>query len=42
MAQDIASEKGTKIMEMIFFKYARWKYFDGKVLGILANSYTIK
>lgn len=33
VAQDIASEKGTKIMEMIFSSMPAKKYFYGKILG---------
>ncbi|WP_334329635.1 ABC transporter permease [Companilactobacillus sp. HBUAS59699] len=34
-AQEIASEKGTKIMEVIFSSTTATKYFVGKVLGVL-------
>ncbi|WP_125712479.1 ABC transporter permease [Companilactobacillus kedongensis] len=34
-AQEIASEKGTKIMEIIFSSTTASKYFIGKVLGVL-------
>ncbi|APX71888.1 ABC transporter permease [Companilactobacillus allii] len=34
-AQEIASEKGTKIMEVIFSSTTAVKYFIGKVLGVL-------
>lgn len=34
-AQEIASEKGTKIMEVIFSSTTAAKYFCGKVLGML-------
>lgn len=40
MAQDIASEKGTKIMEMIFSSMPGGSYFDGKVLGIFMEILT--
>ena len=40
MAQDIASEKGTKIMEMIFSSMTGGNYFDGKVLGIFMEILT--
>ena len=40
MAQDIASEKGTKIMEMIFSSMPGGNYFDGKVLGIFLEIIT--
>ena len=40
MAQDIASEKGTKIMEMIFSSMPGGNYFDGKVLGIFMEILT--
>ena len=40
MAQDIASEKGTKIMEMIFSSMPGGNYFDGKVLGIFLEILT--
>lgn len=40
MAQDIASEKGTKIMEMIFSSMPGGSYFDGKVLGIFMEIMT--
>lgn len=33
-AQEIASEKGTKIMEIIFSSATAAKYFFGKILGI--------
>ena len=33
-AQEIASEKGTKIMEIIFSSTTAAKYFLGKILGI--------
>ncbi|MFT8668676.1 MAG: ABC transporter permease [Liquorilactobacillus hordei] len=36
VAQDIASEKGTKIMEMIFSSMPAKKYFYGKILGTFA------
>lgn len=36
IAQDIASEKGTKIMEMIFSSMPAKSYFYGKVLGTFA------
>lgn len=39
-AQDIATEKGTKIMEMIFSSMPGGAYFDGKVLGIVAEIIT--
>lgn len=35
-AQEIASEKGTKIMEIIFSSTTAAKYFLGKILGIFA------
>ena len=35
-AQEIASEKGTKIMEIIFSSTTAEKYFLGKILGIFA------
>ena len=35
-AQEIASEKGTKIMEIIFSSTTATKYFLGKILGIFA------
>lgn len=34
-AQEIAAEKGTKIMEVIFSSMSATKYFYGKILGIL-------
>ncbi|GEO78894.1 ABC transporter permease [Companilactobacillus mindensis] len=34
-AQEIASEKGTKIMEIIFSSTTAVKYFLGKILGVL-------
>lgn len=34
-AQEIASEKGTKIMEIIFSSTSAYKYFAGKILGVL-------
>jgi len=34
-AQEIASEKGTKIMEVIFSSTTPRKYFNGKVYGVL-------
>lgn len=34
-AQEIASEKGTKIMEVIFSSTTATKYFIGKVLGVM-------
>lgn len=34
-AQEIASEKGTKIMEIIFSSTSAAKYFVGKILGVL-------
>lgn len=34
-AQEIASEKGTKIMEVIFSSTTATKYFVGKVLGVM-------
>ncbi|MCH4171553.1 MAG: ABC transporter permease [Lactobacillus sp.] len=34
-AQEIASEKGTKIMEIIFSSTTARKYFFGKILGVL-------
>ncbi|MFC6322580.1 ABC transporter permease [Companilactobacillus baiquanensis] len=34
-AQEIASEKGTKIMEIIFSSTTASKYFIGKILGVL-------
>ncbi|MFC6176291.1 ABC transporter permease [Companilactobacillus huachuanensis] len=34
-AQEIASEKGTKIMEIIFSSTTAFKYFLGKILGVL-------
>ncbi|MFD1471799.1 ABC transporter permease [Companilactobacillus mishanensis] len=34
-AQEIASEKGTKIMEIIFSSTSAVKYFVGKILGVL-------
>ncbi|WP_125762926.1 ABC transporter permease [Companilactobacillus hulinensis] len=34
-AQEIASEKGTKIMEVIFSSTTAVKYFIGKILGVL-------
>lgn len=34
-AQEIASEKGTKIMEIIFSSTTAIKYFLGKILGVL-------
>lgn len=40
MAQDIASEKGTKIMEMIFSSMPGGNYFDDKVLGIFMEILT--
>ncbi|CCI81732.1 ABC transporter permease [Lactobacillus hominis] len=40
MAQDVASEKGTKIMEMIFSSMPGGNYFDGKVIGILMEIVT--
>lgn len=40
MAQDIASEKGTKIMEMVFSSMPGGSYLDGKVLGILMEILT--
>ncbi len=36
VAQDIASEKGTKIMEMVFSSMPAKKYFYGKILGTFA------
>lgn len=35
MAQEIATEKGSKIMEIIFSSMRRGDYFVGKVLGVL-------
>ncbi len=40
MAQDIASEKGTKIMEMIFSSMPGGDYFTGKILGIFGEIIT--
>lgn len=34
-AQEIASEKGTKVMEMVFSSTTASKYFCGKILGVL-------
>lgn len=34
-AQEIASEKGTKVMEMVFSSTTATKYFCGKILGVL-------
>lgn len=34
-AQEIASEKGTKVMEMVFSSTTAAKYFCGKILGVL-------
>lgn len=34
-AQEIASEKGTKVMEIIFSSTTAGKYFCGKILGVL-------
>lgn len=34
-AQEIATEKGTKVMEMIFSSMPGGSYFDGKILGII-------
>lgn len=39
-AQDIAREKGTKIMEVIFSSMPGQKYFDGKLLGIIGEILT--
>ena len=39
-AQEIAAEKGTKIMEMIFSSMPGGNYFDGKVLGIFLEILT--
>ncbi|MDN7144767.1 ABC transporter permease [Liquorilactobacillus mali] len=36
VAQDIASEKGTKIMEMVFSSMPAQRYFYGKILGTFA------
>ena len=40
MAQDIAGEKGTKIMEMIFSSMPGGNYFNGKILGIFMEIIT--
>lgn len=39
-AHDIASEKGTKIMEMIFSSMPGGNYFDGKIVGIFMEILT--
>lgn len=39
-AQDIATEKGTKVMEMIFSSMPGGSYFDGKILGIVGEIVT--
>ena len=39
-AQEIASEKGTKIMEIIFSSTTAAKYFLGKILGIFGVIFT--
>ena len=39
-AQDIATEKGTKVMEMIFSSMPGKSYFDGKILGIFGEIIT--
>lgn len=39
-AQDIATEKGTKVMEMIFSSMPGSKYFDGKIIGIFGEIVT--
>ncbi|RVU70887.1 MULTISPECIES: ABC transporter permease [Lactobacillus] len=39
-AQDIATEKGTKIMEMIFSSMPGKTYFDGKIIGIIGEIIT--
>lgn len=39
-AQEIASEKGTKIMEIIFSSTTAAKYFCGKILGVLLVIFT--
>lgn len=39
-AQDIATEKGTKVMEMIFSSMPGKAYFDGKILGIFGEIVT--
>lgn len=39
-AQDIATEKGTKVMEIIFSSMPGGSYFDGKILGIIGEIIT--